>query len=184
MTSICVGCGMCCDGSMYRHVEVEPADPVGPLKAAGIELHTIDGATAFRQPCSSFGDGCCAIYENRPTVCREYRCLLLRRHEAGEVSLEDALALIARATGLRDEVRAGLATYLGPTQPSALEDLYRLLLAKLDAEPDPAAARAEHAGFLMSIAALRVILSREFEPRDSKSHRPADSTGGEPVTSP
>ena len=48
------------------------------------------------------------------------------------------------------------------------------MTARFEALPDPAAARREHAALLLDIAALRVLLSREFEPRDSKSHRAED----------
>jgi hypothetical protein len=96
----------------------------------------------------------------------------LRRHEAGAVSREDALALIGRTIAMRDRVRSGLAAYLGTEDRLPLDGLYRLSMAKFDAEPDPAATRREHSDLLMTVAALRVILAREFEPRDSKSHQP------------
>jgi Fe-S-cluster containining protein len=179
VTSICVGCGMCCDGTMYRRVAVEAGDRIDLLETSGFVFVTTDHTTSFRQPCSAFGAGCCSVYDVRPSVCRQYRCLLLRRHDAGEVSREDALALIVRTTDLRDRVRAGLTAHVDPKEPEALEGLYRLMTAKFDAEPDPAAARRHHAELLLTVAALRVILAREFEPRDSKSHQPEDEPGPE-----
>jgi Fe-S-cluster containining protein len=165
---------------MYRHVEVEKDDPFEILESAGLRFFTKDATTSFRQPCSAFGSGCCSIYDGRPSVCRDYRCLLLRRHEAGEVSADDASALIARTTGLRDQVRAGITAYVEAKEPEALDGLYRLMLAKFDAEPDPAAARREHSELLLTVVSLRVILAREFEPRDSKSHLPDEAPVGEP----
>jgi Fe-S-cluster containining protein len=177
MDDICVGCGMCCDGTMYRHVEVEKHDPFELLASAGLTFFTTDDTKSFRQPCPAFGVGCCSIYRDRPSVCREYRCLLLRRHEAGEVSTDEALALIARTTELRDRVSAGLKALVDPKESVALDGLYRLMLAKFDAEPDPAAVRREHSDLLLTVVALRVILAREFEPRDSKSHQPDEAVG-------
>jgi len=170
--SICVGCGMCCDGTMYRNVEVGGDDRLERLETAGLLLSTRDDVTAFRQPCSVFGGGCCSVYADRPAVCRDYRCLLLRRYEAGEATYDDARALIGRTIALRDRVRAGLDQLVSPDAPEALQGLYRLMTAKLEGLPDPAAARRERSGLLLDVAALRVLLSREFEPRDSKSHRP------------
>ena len=175
MSSICVGCGMCCDGTMYRHVEVGEGDPLDLLESAGSTFFTKDDTTSFRQPCPAFRAGCCSIYEGRPSVCRDYRCLLLRRHQAGDVSADEALALVARTTDLRDRVRAGLTAYVDPKEPETLDGLYRLMLAKFDAEPDPAAARREHSDLLLTVVGLRVILAREFEPRDSKSHQPDET---------
>lgn len=172
MTSICVGCGLCCDGSMYRTVEVGGEDPLETLESAGLVLSQSDETTVFRQPCAVFCAGRCSVYPNRPTVCRDYRCLLLRRHEAGEMSRDDALALIERTTALRDRVRPGLVAWVQPDAPQALEGLYRLAIAKFESLPDPAAARREQSELLLDVAALRVLLLREFEPRDSKSHKP------------
>jgi len=157
---------------MYRTVEVGGDDRLEVLETAGLLLSTRDELTAFRQPCGVF-NGCeCSIYASRPAVCREYRCLLLRRFESGEVSREEARALIARTIELRDRVRPALTALVSPETPESLSSLYRLTGAKLEAAPDPAAARREHAALLLDVAALRVLLSREFEPRDSKSHQP------------
>jgi Fe-S-cluster containining protein len=172
---ICVGCGMCCDGTMYRTVNVRADDRIEILEAAGLVFSTADDLTSFRQPCSAFGDGCCSVYADRPSGCRSYRCLLLRRFEAGEVSRETARALIARTIEMRDRVRSGLTECVGIEDRKSLDVLYRLMMAKFEAAPDPAAARREHSDLLLTVAALRVVLAREFEPRDSKSHQPDEA---------
>jgi len=157
---------------MYKTVDVGEDDQRDILATAGLAFTVKDDATRFEQPCPAFGGGRCSIYEGRPAVCRNYRCLLLRRHEAGEVSHDDAAALIAKTTAQRDRVRSSLAAYVDTREPLSLDGLYRLMLAKLDAEPDPSAARREKAELLLEVVALRVLLAREFEPRDSKSHQP------------
>jgi len=169
---ICMGCGVCCDGTMYRTVDVAADDRIELLEVAGLVFSTRDDVTSFRQPCSAFGHGCCSVYDGRPSVCRGYRCLLLRRHEAGEVSRDEARSLIARTVALRDRVRSGLTAYVGTDDLTSLDGLYRRMMAKFEAQPDPAAARREHSDLLLTVVALRVILAREFEPRDSKSHQP------------
>ncbi len=162
---------MCCDGTMYRHVDVEETDELTPLKGAGAVWVSACSVTSFLQPCPAFGAGCCSIYDGRPSVCRNYRCKLLRRYEAGEVSYEDARALINGTIAIRDRVRPGLSAYVEPEKPEALEDLYRLMNAKFDTMADPAAARRAHVDLLLDVVALRVVLAREFEPRDSPSHQ-------------
>jgi Fe-S-cluster containining protein len=174
VTGICVGCGMCCDGTMYRTVDVDEADELTPLRAAGAVWATASGITSFLQPCSAFGAGCCSIYDGRPGVCRTYRCRLLRRYEAGEVSYEDARGLIDSTVAVRDRVRSGLTAYVEPEKLEALEGLYRVMNAKLETTADPAAARREHADLLLEVVALRVVLAREFEPRDTPSHQPEE----------
>lgn len=157
---------------MYRTVGLSEGDPVDTLRAAGLVFATTGGQTSFRQPCPAFSAGPCVIYEDRPSACRAYRCRLLRRLEAGDVSPTDASVLVARTTRLRDRVRAALTAWVGAGELLTLGELYRRMLARLDAMPDPVAARREHAGVLLDVAALRVILARDFEPRDVKAHQP------------
>ena len=167
LKNICLDCGMCSDGSMYRFVAIEDGDPLEPLRAAGASFVTHDGQMSFLLPCPAFRGGGCSIYEHRPTVCRNYQCFLLRRYQAGEVSFDEARSLIERTIGLRDRVRPALTAFVEPQESLALSGLYARLDEKLDAMPDPAAARLEMAELFLEIAALRVILAREFEPQPS-----------------
>ena len=73
-----------------------------------MKLHVIerpDGSHALRQPCAALGPSGCTAYEARPSTCRTFQCLLLKALAEGEVSFEEAHALV-------DEVRA--ATDPGP----------------------------------------------------------------------
>lgn len=169
VTSICVGCGLCCDGTMYSTVDMVGEDRADVLTQAGITLSTRENTQLFRQPCAAFSSGCCSVYANRPRVCQRYRCYLLRRHEVGEVAYDDASALIARTIDLRNRVRVELGNFVESRQPQSLNELYRLALAKLGAEPNGAAARRQHAPLLMSVVALRAILKREFEQQDAST---------------
>jgi Fe-S-cluster containining protein len=168
---------MCSDGTIYRYAAIKEGDVLGPLTAAGAEFVTTDRTTSFVLPCPAFKGGCCSIYQTRPSICSEYRCFLLRRYEAGEISFEEAQALIRKTMAQRDRVRPALTAIAEPKSSEALSGLYRLLFAKLDAMPDPAQARRDNAELLLDIAALRVLLSREFEPREPDEPAPADPDG-------
>ncbi len=169
MTGICVGCGLCCDGTMYLAVHLRPGDRRESLTAAGFVLTTRNDVVQFPQPCCASRAGACRIYDGRPAACRTYRCRLLRRYEAGEVTHDDASALIVLATDLRDRVRAGISAYADTREPLSLGGLYRVMLKKLEAESNRAAARRAHAELLFDVVSLRVILARDFEPQDSQS---------------
>jgi hypothetical protein len=78
---------------------------------------------------------------------------------------------------LKGRVRSALTAFVEPPASEALSGLYRLMTAKLDAMPDPAASRRERAEMLLDIAALRVVLAREFEPQASDSPATADPGG-------
>lgn len=163
---------------MYSTVSVDSDDRADVLTAARITLSTKNDETFFRQPCAVFASGRCSIYDDRPGVCRRYRCYLLRRHDSGDVSYDEASALIARTIDLRNRVRVDLENFMDSADPRSLNELYRLTLSKLDAEPDPAAARREHAALLMHIVGLRAILKREFELQDASAQSLQAATDG------
>ncbi len=170
-SNICIDCGMCCDGTMYRTVEIEAGEDISPLQAVGVVFTAKDEKAQFLQPCAAFCEGRCSAYEGRPSVCRKYRCALLRRVEAGEVSMDEARWLIASTLALRDRVRPELERLAEPQEPLALDGLYKLMFAKLDAAEDRAAMKRGKGKLLLDVAALRVLLAKYFEPRDSESHK-------------
>ena len=177
LQNICIDCGMCCDGTMFRYAGIQEGDQLEPLKAAGAVFVKREADTAFLLPCPAFRGGCCSIHGTRPAICGAYRCRLLRRYEAGEVSFEEAQALIIRTMDQRDRVRPTLTAFIDSPDSLALSGLYWRLEEKFDAMPDPARARREKAELLLDIAALRVVLAREFEPRACTDALTADPRG-------
>ena len=103
--AICVGCGLCCDGTLYDIGKLTEDEELSP-RAADLHLRTVGDRRYFRQPCRFHNCGRCSIYEERWTVCRTFRCALLRRYQAGEIHLADARSLIEQARGLVDAVAA------------------------------------------------------------------------------
>ncbi|MBL0311130.1 MAG: YkgJ family cysteine cluster protein [Holophagaceae bacterium] len=169
--SICIDCSMCCDGTMYRTVDIEAGEDIAPLQAAAVAFTVEAELTSFLQPCSAFCHGSCSIYDGRPSVCRKYRCALLRRVDAGEVAYDEARKLIANATAIRDRVRHELERLVQPQEPLALDGLYKPMFARWESATDRAAMKKAQSRLILDITALRVLLSRYFEPRDSESHK-------------
>jgi hypothetical protein len=101
--SLCVGCAMCCNGTLFDHAPLQPDE--GPLNADdGLRVAEIKGKRHFLQPCAYESCGRCTIYEHRFQVCRSFNCALLRRQLAGEVDFGEAKAVVARALELREIV--------------------------------------------------------------------------------
>lgn len=70
-----------------------------------MELVTKGESTVFLQPCRFFSCGQCAVYLDRPKVCRNFRCDLLKRYQAGEVDLSEARATVEKALELVAEAK-------------------------------------------------------------------------------
>lgn len=93
--ALCLGCGLCCDGSLFWAVELEATER--GLSEAG-------AAGSLSQPCRHHLGGACAIYAGRPHQCRGFRCRVLQAVEAGS---RDAAWAEARIEAMR-HLLAGL----------------------------------------------------------------------------
>jgi len=163
MDNICLGCALCCDGTIFATLTLRDGESAEHLAASGANLLNVAGRTTFRQPCAAKGEGCCSIYVDRPLVCREYDCELRRRHNAGEVSFDHARSLIASVIELRDRIRPELARFLDAPGPPALADIFPVLKAGAGGAASALRAHDQHADFLVDVAALRFLLLRHFE---------------------
>ncbi|MHB8875500.1 MAG: YkgJ family cysteine cluster protein [Myxococcaceae bacterium] len=97
LATLCRGCGLCCDGSLFSHVGLEPED-LERLRALGIPTATRStGSVVLPQRCSALKGYDCQIYPDRPASCRAYKCMLATALLEKEVTLEEAQAEVAKA---------------------------------------------------------------------------------------
>jgi uncharacterized protein len=155
-TSICIGCGLCCDGKLHATATVRPEDEVA-VQSAGLVIADDGTRRFFRQPCAQFSCGACSVYATRPQVCRNYRCALLIRVESGEISRSAARDKISTAMGLRGSVKKIDPHAVTPAQRSSLSDRLRNEMRQSADE-----ARERTAKALLACAALEHFLNRWF----------------------
>lgn len=107
--SICIGCGLCCDGTVVTHLAVSDESDLGlPLHALGVQVIFAAEPPVFELPCPALCDGVCTIHSlHRPSACAQFECTLSRSFLNGGVSREDAELVISRAMNLRHEVATG-----------------------------------------------------------------------------
>jgi uncharacterized protein len=105
-STLCVGCGMCCDGVLFTNARAEP-DEVARLRELGLDVEQVrEGRTQFRLPCPHHHEGHCGIYADRFLKCRTFRCALLKRLDSGETTLAEAQATVAQAKAMLARVTA------------------------------------------------------------------------------
>ena len=104
-SALCANCGFCCDGTLYDQARAEE-DELDRLAAGGMEVFRDGDRHRFRLPCPALNGTCCTIYESRFAICRSFRCALLRRFEAGEVGLGQALNTVSAAKELLARIEA------------------------------------------------------------------------------
>jgi Fe-S-cluster containining protein len=156
-STLCVGCGMCCNGVLFTNARAEP-DEVPRLRAHGLEVEQVRGERIqFRLPCPHHHDGHCGIYSDRFVKCRTFRCALLKRLDSGETNLAEAQATVAQARTMLARV-----TDLDPAWAQfRMRDEQRA--APAPAEEGEAAAR--HRRLTIEALALDLFFDRKFRNR-------------------
>jgi Fe-S-cluster containining protein len=161
-TRLCTACGMCCDGTMFQIVRMQPGEVPAELGKLGLKIRCRDGEYYMEQPCSALRENRCTVYERRPVRCRLFNCQQLGRVERGETTEADAMAMIVETRGLVERVR-GLIEQCGLREDGqALVERYERVAStpineKL--EPELVAVRAD---LEETMRALKLQLNREF----------------------
>jgi uncharacterized protein len=106
LSILCRGCGLCCDGTLFSHVGLEPED-LDRLRACGIPtVRRCSGAEVLPQRCSALKGCDCQIYKDRPASCASYQCLLADALIEKRVTLEEAQGVVRKAQRLIAEGHA------------------------------------------------------------------------------
>jgi hypothetical protein len=100
LSTLCLACGLCCDGTLFTHVPLRRTE-AAPLQALGLPVREReDGTPVLPQRCAALDGRSCTAYAQRPEGCRRYQCNLATALSEGEVSLEEALAVVKGAQAL------------------------------------------------------------------------------------
>ena len=157
--SLCLTCGLCCDGSIFSSVRLKPDDEITPLKAVGINIVSDSESNAFKQPCAAHKNCTCTVYANRPQECRRYKCELLKRFERDDISHEAALEIINKMISLKNEVKA-LALAASTNTQSAEEII--VLMKRCWRDPSIGATKQGYAHVFLKFVTLQIYLDRFF----------------------
>ncbi|HEY1051865.1 MAG TPA: YkgJ family cysteine cluster protein [Prosthecobacter sp.] len=159
---LCTACGMCCDGTMFQIVRMQPGDSPAELGRLGMRIRSQGGEFHMEQPCAALVELRCRIYDKRPTRCRLFNCEQLFRLEAGTISEAEAAAAITETRGLVQLVRDLIEQSGLREDGQALAERYeRLMSTPVNAalEPEMVPLREE---LERQMQLLRVILNRDF----------------------
>ena len=159
--SICIGCGFCCDGTLHGFARIEPDDEAAAL-ALGLSLVEDGPRTIFHMPCPKFDCGKCVVYDQRPNVCRGYRCKLRIDVDEGRMTAVEARDRIAVAKDLIAAVAEFGTNLRTPAERLTLWRELRGGLQQSEGEEKSRQARA-----ILAITALNHYLDRWF--RKTKS---------------
>lgn len=159
---LCLACGLCCDGTLFQIVRMQPEDSPAELGALGLRMRHRGEDFWMEQPCAALKRLCCTVYEKRPVRCRKFHCQQLTRLAAGEIDEGDALAVIADTRRLAERVRQLLAECGYREDGAPLQEQFdRVTSTRVDAELEPELAETrQHLETAMRDLKLR--LARDF----------------------
>ncbi len=151
---LCTSCGMCCDGTLFRYVEVAEDERASAEQL--FTLHEGEKGPIFHQPCSYNRDYKCMVYDDRPRTCRAFRCKTLSAFQAGEITSSEASRRVAEA----QHAREGILPLL-----QAGETIGNARVRRAEAAADPDRVKSELA-FILKLTALDLMLDRYFRKRE------------------
>jgi hypothetical protein len=189
-SEICVGCGLCCDGTLHGHAKGHRGEDSGFLISIGLTpISAADGKPpSFKLPCPQF-DGVCTRYNlQRAHTCSAYRCRLLKSVAEGKHSVEDAKDVVSQTRALRDEIRPVFsslyadfeaACWLPPAEGLSLHArALNVIVAMM--KPECQDLRTKHSRLLLATFQFGARVTREFLPQrkhDGKGPTSAQSSG-------
>jgi len=105
--SLCLECGLCCDGTMFQVVPLEAGEAEAVAACGTLGVH--EGRTVIRQRCGALGvDLKCGVYSVRPVTCRKFECAALVGLQRGELSETEAREVIGEVLGRRRAVAVAM----------------------------------------------------------------------------
>lgn len=152
--TLCLQCGLCCNGVLFADVRPEPGD-TSPLFA---------GRSRVNQPCPAFDSGtcACAIYTERPARCRKFECRQLLGVQAGDITTDAALKRIRTARKLAAKVET-LLIALGHHRPKlSLSRQFRQCQRAAEAGGFTPAQLETLAELQLAVHELTLLLARDF----------------------
>jgi|SRR5690554_942092 len=103
---ICIGCGFCCDGTLFERAALLPGEKESGKLPRKIEENHVKTAKGewFSLPCHYF-KGKCSIYNlHKAHVCSAFRCKLLHKFSIGKLSKTEALNIVIEARDQRQSI--------------------------------------------------------------------------------
>jgi Fe-S-cluster containining protein len=166
--SLCLECGLCCNGVIFADVQLQPDDDAARLRELGLAFvrnqKSKVGNEKFKQPCTAF-EGCrCKIYGEHPRYCREFECLLLKSVKAGDTETAEAVRIIRSALQRVKKVKRLLRELGDADESVALSKRFRRMKRQLENGPLDDEASEKFGGLTLAVHDLNMLLAEAFYP--------------------
>ncbi len=163
VAQLCPQCALCCNGVLFKDVEIQPGDSAPKLKTLGLPVSG-KRVAKFPQPCAALESCTCRIYGAHPARCREFECALLKSVAAGKRTPEAALRVIRDGKTRAQKVTLRLRDLDDHDEQKALSLRFKRTQRRLEVSGYDNE-RAETFGELtLAVHHLNLILREQFYP--------------------
>ncbi|MCX6902272.1 MAG: YkgJ family cysteine cluster protein [Verrucomicrobia bacterium] len=186
---LCLTCGICCNGILFKDVELQPADALGALaclfrtssktparrsssenRSQGAEARPVRSSSStlskLPQPCPALGpDLRCRVYPQRPVRCHDFECALFQAVLAGRTDLSLARRVIDSTLQQADRVKSLLRQLGDADETLALSLRFQKMGKAIRRRGFDETTAALYADLTLAVHDLNMRLRGEFYPR-------------------
>ncbi len=163
---LCLACGLCCDGTLFDNVVLQPGDDARLLKASGLPVTLSCGRSPvarFPQPCAALcKDRTCRVYAHRPAQCRTYECMVFKEKEAGRLDDATALRMVKTARRHADRVRRLMKKLGDDDENRSLGERFHRVQERMEAGAPDSDTLALFADLSLAVHKLRLLGHSKF----------------------
>ncbi|MES2696105.1 MAG: YkgJ family cysteine cluster protein [Verrucomicrobiota bacterium] len=163
---LCLACGLCCDGTLFGHVRLGPADDAKKLKVLGLPVSVSRAKTPvthFPQPCAALCADCtCRVYVDRPLQCRAFECGVFKDAQAGRIEFAVALRLVKQARQRANKVRRLLRELGNTDEHRSLNERFHRMQQRMESGTADAAAADTFAELSLAVHSLDLLTHEKF----------------------
>ncbi len=163
VAQLCPNCAMCCNGVLFKDVELQPGDSAAKLKALGLPVSN-SRVQKFPQPCAALAGCRCQIYGDRPTRCRQFECALLKAVAGGQTGVSAALRTIGETQQRAEKVRRLLRAAGDVNESLALSLRFKRTQRRLESSALSAAVADTFGELTLAVHDLNLRLREKFYP--------------------
>ena len=163
VAQLCPRCAMCCNGVLFKDVELQPGDSAAKLRT--LELPASKSRRPkFPQPCAALGGCTCRIYVDRPARCREFECALLKSVAAGKTESAAALRIIHATHERAEKVRRLLREVGDHDEQVALSLRFKQTKRRFESSSFDEPTTEKYGELTLAVHDLHLLLREKFLP--------------------
>lgn len=163
---LCLACGLCCDGTLFDHVVLQPGDDAKRLKSLDLPVTLSRGkepVARLPQPCAALcADRTCRAYAHRPKQCRTYECMVFQDARSGRLEHAAALRLVRRARRQADRVRQLLRRLGDADEQRSLGERFHRMQERMEAPAPDETTLALFADLTNAVHRLKLVAHARF----------------------